>query len=172
MYVVLLCPCLRYLRAAMYNFLLWTLHKSQRAQNVANKPLLSYAPPVPQWREPTWPATTEPLELNYFPTPFSSITASFTMPHILPRRRRPRLLCIAFTCFSLAALTVPAGAIWPFSPKRFTGNALVAAGSMGLDSDQRVVAFGDFNGDQLCVVLSVLASLPLHHILWMLRMRI
>lgn len=129
-------------------------------------------PPVPQWREPTWPATTEPLELNCFLAPFSSIIASFTMPHILPRRRRPRLLCIAFTCFSLAALTAPAGAIWPFSPKRFTGNALVAAGSMGLDSDQRVVAFGDFNGDQLCVVLSVLASLSLHHILWMLRTRI
>lgn len=24
---------------------------------------------------------------------------------------------------------------------------------MGLDADQRVIAFGDFNGDQLCVVV-------------------
>ena len=42
-------------------------------------------------------------------------------------------------------------AMWPFPPKRFKGNALLGAGSLGLDTDGRVVALGDFNGDQLCV---------------------
>lgn len=42
-----------------------------------------------------------------------------------------------------------AQSIWPFPPKRFTGNKLMGAGSMGLDDDGRVVAFGDFNADQL-----------------------
>lgn len=50
---------------------------------------------------------------------------------------------------SLALLTHSAIAIWPFPPKRFTGNALLNAGTMGLNEDGRVVAFGDFNGDQL-----------------------
>lgn len=54
---------------------------------------------------------------------------------------------------SLTALLLvsPALAIWPFPPKRFTGNTLIDAGSMGLDDDGRVIAFGDFNGDQLYV---------------------
>ena len=51
---------------------------------------------------------------------------------------------------SLAALQT--NAIWPFPPKRFSGNSLLEAGAMGVDSNDRVVAFGDFNGDQLCVV--------------------
>ena len=38
-------------------------------------------------------------------------------------------------------------AVWPFPPKRFKANALVDAGSLGLGG--RVIAFGDFNGDQL-----------------------
>lgn len=38
---------------------------------------------------------------------------------------------------------------WPFPPKRFTGSSLQDAGSLGLGNDERVVAFGDFNGDQL-----------------------
>lgn len=42
-------------------------------------------------------------------------------------------------------------AMWPFPPKRFKGNALLGAGSLGLDTDGRVVALGDFNGDQLYV---------------------
>ena len=41
--------------------------------------------------------------------------------------------------------------MWPFPPKRFKGNALLGAGSLGLDTDGRVVALGDFNGDQLYV---------------------
>lgn len=44
-------------------------------------------------------------------------------------------------------------AIWPFPPKRFRGNSLIDAGAMGLSGDGRVVAFGDFNGDQLWVFI-------------------
>lgn len=55
---------------------------------------------------------------------------------------------IALLAFSLVS---PAFAIWPFPPKRFTGNSLIDAGSMGLNSEGRVIAFGDFNGDQLYV---------------------
>ena len=51
---------------------------------------------------------------------------------------------------SLAGLQV--NAIWPFPPKRFSGNSLLKAGAMGVDSSDRVIAFGDFNGDQLCVI--------------------
>ena len=46
-------------------------------------------------------------------------------------------------------LVRPGGAIWPFPPKRFSGNALLGAGAMGVEPDMTVVAFGDFNGDQL-----------------------
>lgn len=45
--------------------------------------------------------------------------------------------------------------MWSFSPKRFTKNALLSAGSLGLDGAGRVVAFGDFNGDQFMDVLSL-----------------
>lgn len=45
--------------------------------------------------------------------------------------------------------------MWPFPPKRFKGNALLRAGSLGLDTDGRVVALGDFNGDQFLDVISV-----------------
>ena len=50
----------------------------------------------------------------------------------------------------LALLIAPhvAYAIWPFPTKRFTGNAFLEAGSLGL-GDGRVAAFGDFDGDQL-----------------------
>ncbi|KAF9647285.1 hypothetical protein BDM02DRAFT_3098371 [Thelephora ganbajun] len=46
-------------------------------------------------------------------------------------------------------------AMWPFPPKRFKGNALLGAGSLGLDTDGRVVALGDFNGDQFLDMVSV-----------------
>jgi hypothetical protein len=45
----------------------------------------------------------------------------------------------------------PVLSIWPFPEKHFKGNALLGAGSLGLDPESRVVAFGDFNGDQLYV---------------------
>ena len=44
---------------------------------------------------------------------------------------------------------LPSSAIWPFPPKRFSGNGLLNAGPMGVEPDMTVVAFGDFNGDQL-----------------------
>ncbi|KAK2460674.1 hypothetical protein APHAL10511_007144 [Amanita phalloides] len=54
-----------------------------------------------------------------------------------------------------ALLSSPVGAIWPFPQKRFTKNTLIDAGSMGLDGNARVVAFGDFNGDQFLDVVSL-----------------
>jgi hypothetical protein len=74
-------------------------------------------------------------------------------------RRKANLL------LSFALFLSPAYAIWPFPPKRFTGNALIDAGSMGLGGAGRVIAFGDFNGDQLSVRLSscchpVMTSFP------------
>jgi hypothetical protein len=40
---------------------------------------------------------------------------------------------------------------WPFSSKRFTANAFVDAGTLGLEDAGRIVAFGDFDGNQLSV---------------------
>ncbi|KII89322.1 hypothetical protein PLICRDRAFT_109686 [Plicaturopsis crispa FD-325 SS-3] len=67
-------------------------------------------------------------------------------------RRQTHLSC-ATLLFSLSWLALPTAAIWPFPPKRFSGNSLTDAGSMGLDADGRVIAFGDFNGDQFLDVL-------------------
>lgn len=40
-------------------------------------------------------------------------------------------------------------AIWPFQPKRPTAEALIDAGSLGIEGvDGRVVAVGDWNGDK------------------------
>src|SRR5579863_2669656 len=68
---------------------------------------------------------------------------------IFPRRfLRPRRLSFLFFITSLALFVAPTTALWPFPPKRFSGNALVPAGTLGLDDgDSRVIAFGDFNGD-------------------------
>ncbi|KAI8999088.1 hypothetical protein BD414DRAFT_476952 [Trametes punicea] len=55
----------------------------------------------------------------------------------------------------LAYLAAQAEAIWPFPPKRFSGNALLSAGALGVDSDANVVAFGDFNGDQFLDLLTL-----------------
>ncbi|THU96321.1 integrin alpha N-terminal domain-containing protein [Dendrothele bispora CBS 962.96] len=44
-------------------------------------------------------------------------------------------------------------AIWPFAPKRISGKGLVSAGAMGLTGSDRVIAYGDFNGDQFLDVL-------------------
>ena len=73
------------------------------------------------------------------------------MPGLQLRRRRvltimlPAVLLLA----CLAAFSAPAVALWPFPTKRFSKNALLSAGSLGVEG--RVIAFGDFNGDQLCV---------------------
>lgn len=58
-----------------------------------------------------------------------------------------QLMMLAFLLTCLLASSVHA--IWPFPPKRFSGNSLLHAGTMNVDTDGRVVAFGDFNGDQL-----------------------
>lgn len=72
-------------------------------------------------------------------------------------RRRlgtPRRLSFLFFIISLALFAAPTTALWPFPPKRFSRNALVSAGTLGLDDgDGRVIAFGDFNGDHLCAYM-------------------
>ncbi|KZT11560.1 uncharacterized protein LAESUDRAFT_783948 [Laetiporus sulphureus 93-53] len=55
----------------------------------------------------------------------------------------------------LAWIATPAQAIWPFSPKRFSGNALLSAGTLGVDGEGGVIAFGDFNGDQFLDLLAL-----------------
>ena len=60
-------------------------------------------------------------------------------------------MLLEFLILVLSFTVYPANAIWPFPPKRFSGNSLLKAGSMGVDNADRIVAFGDFNGDQLCV---------------------
>ena len=79
---------------------------------------------------------------------------------LFPTRFRPlRHLSCLFVLTTLALLVAPTSALWPFPPKRFSGNALVAAGSLGLDDgDSRVIAFGDFNGDHLCVLPTLTRS--------------
>ncbi|KAH6919108.1 hypothetical protein BKA70DRAFT_1249281 [Coprinopsis sp. MPI-PUGE-AT-0042] len=57
-------------------------------------------------------------------------------------------------CLSLA-ISAQADLWWPFPKKRFTSNSLIDAGSVGLTGDIRVVAFGDFDGDQSLDVLSI-----------------
>ncbi|KAI6097916.1 hypothetical protein EV401DRAFT_2040044 [Pisolithus croceorrhizus] len=56
---------------------------------------------------------------------------------------------------SILLLATPVLSIWPFSPKRFSKSSLIQAGSLGLDDGGRVVAFGDFNGDQFLDMLSL-----------------
>lgn len=46
----------------------------------------------------------------------------------------------------------PAQAVWPFKQNRFAAEALIDAGALGLDGvTGRVVAYGDWNGDQKSV---------------------
>ena len=77
------------------------------------------------------------------------VSYDMTMHPPILRRKPPRLHLTFLCCIYLFIAILPASAIWPFPPKRFNGNALLTAGSMGVDDDGRVVAFGDFNGDQL-----------------------
>ncbi|KAL0947607.1 hypothetical protein HGRIS_013696 [Hohenbuehelia grisea] len=72
----------------------------------------------------------------------------------MARRRRTGTGGIpAFLTLALCAHSVCA--VWPFPPKRFTGNALIDAGTLGLNTNGRVVAFGDFNGDQFLDILTL-----------------
>ena len=70
----------------------------------------------------------------------------------LSRPGRRKWLATFYLLATLCLIT-PSMAIWPFPPKRFRGNSLIDAGAMGLSGDGRVVAFGDFNGDQLWVFI-------------------
>jgi integrin alpha FG-GAP repeat containing protein 1 len=68
--------------------------------------------------------------------------------HTSRRFRRPQRLFILFFLTTLALFASPTTALWSFSLHRFSGNALVPAGPLGLgDGDGRVIAFGNFNGD-------------------------
>ncbi|KAI0093714.1 hypothetical protein BDY19DRAFT_881949 [Irpex rosettiformis] len=53
------------------------------------------------------------------------------------------------------SIVLPTNAIWPFPPKRFSGNSLLKAGPMGVDGNDRVIAYGDFNGDQFLDLLAI-----------------
>ncbi|KAG8858531.1 hypothetical protein FRB96_005203 [Tulasnella sp. 330] len=56
----------------------------------------------------------------------------------------------------LAASQHVVASLWPFGQKRFKANALIGAGTLGLDSvNGRVAAFGDFNGDQFLDVVTL-----------------
>ncbi|KAF7352408.1 T-cell immunomodulatory protein [Mycena venus] len=70
--------------------------------------------------------------------------------HLLGRRKRLYGALIA-----LSWLSDEAAAMWPFPPKRFSANSLVDAGSMGINVQGRVIAFGDFNGDQYLDALTL-----------------
>jgi hypothetical protein len=79
------------------------------------------------------------------------INSTFTTLTMLSGRpgKRRRLAISSAVLWATNLFISPAIAIWPFPPKRFTGNALIDAGSMGLSGDGRVVALGDFDGNQL-----------------------
>ncbi|KAG2047539.1 hypothetical protein BDR06DRAFT_963815 [Suillus hirtellus] len=71
------------------------------------------------------------------------------------QRHQPLLSVPAYLTLTLLLLSPPVASIWPFSPKQFTKNSLLDAGLVGINDGDRIVAFGDFNGDQFLDVLSV-----------------
>ncbi|KAI0345064.1 integrin alpha N-terminal domain-containing protein [Trametopsis cervina] len=62
---------------------------------------------------------------------------------------------LALALLLAACLALPSNAIWPFPPKRFSGNSLLKAGSMGVNDNDRIIAYGDFNGDQFLDLLAL-----------------
>lgn len=90
------------------------------------------------------------LELD--PTNFDAYIALANPIMPFDRAGRRRGATATSLLIVVACLVFPTVAIWPFPPKRFSGNSLIDAGSLGLSGEGRVVAFGDFNGDQLCVI--------------------
>ncbi|KAJ8581014.1 hypothetical protein M405DRAFT_869047 [Rhizopogon salebrosus TDB-379] len=70
------------------------------------------------------------------------------------QRHQPLLANPIYLALSILLFSSPVASIWPFPPKRFTKNSLMDAGSMGIHGD-RIVAFGDFDGDQFLDVLSL-----------------
>lgn len=67
------------------------------------------------------------------------------------QRHQPLIAIPVYLALSVILLSSPVASIWPFPPKRFTKNSLMDAGSMGMVDGDRIVAFGDFDGDKLCV---------------------
>jgi integrin alpha FG-GAP repeat containing protein 1 len=62
--------------------------------------------------------------------------------------------------FAIINLLPSANAIWPFRQKRFVAEALIDAGPLGLEAmTGRVVAVGDWNGDQKLTFHSLGGSL-------------
>lgn len=49
---------------------------------------------------------------------------------------------------ALTAEVIGVGALWPFRETRTTEEALVDSGPLGIEATGRVVAIGDWNGDQ------------------------
>ena len=82
------------------------------------------------------------------------LTTRFTTLMMFHRHpgKRWRLTVFSTAIWVTNSFISPAFAIWPFPAKRFTGNSLVDAGSLGLNGDGRVVALGDFDGDQLYIL--------------------
>lgn len=74
-------------------------------------------------------------------------TESISSPTIHVHVMTATLLYIPL--FFILFLVDRAAAVWPFPSKRFTGSSLLEAGPLGITQEGRVVAFGDFNGDQL-----------------------
>ena len=52
------------------------------------------------------------------------------------------------TVIALGLFLHPVAALWPFQQKRFTAEAFVDAGPLGVNTTGRVVALGDWDGDQ------------------------
>ncbi|TCD70604.1 hypothetical protein EIP91_002634 [Steccherinum ochraceum] len=73
-------------------------------------------------------------------------------------RRRTNAWATVVASLAWLTLPLPTFGIWPFPPKRFSGNAMMDAGSRGIDTDGRVVAYGDFNGDQFLDALVLSAT--------------
>jgi integrin alpha FG-GAP repeat containing protein 1 len=67
-----------------------------------------------------------------------------------------QLLPLSLIFLIINSLIKPISALWPFPSKRFTANAFLDAQALGLDDIGRIVAFGDFDGDQLLVLFPVL----------------
>ncbi|KIK98838.1 hypothetical protein PAXRUDRAFT_632706 [Paxillus rubicundulus Ve08.2h10] len=71
------------------------------------------------------------------------------------RTRLSATICSFPALLSIFLIISPVSSMWPFQPKRFTKNSLMQTGSMGLGDGDRIVAFGDFNGDQFVDVLAL-----------------
>ena len=66
-------------------------------------------------------------------------------------KRRARRALLVSLCISSSSVR----GFWPFTSKRFTQNSLIDAGSLGVADAGRIVAFGDFNADQLYVLFPI-----------------